>query len=81
MGVTMTGNGNVSEFSREGCFFYMPGALFQNSVIGAFKHHYRHLEARNFQFREQLSARPDDLFCAGEVAQQRAVAGRRPADY
>ena len=34
----MTGDGNVSKFSRKRCFFYMPGCFFQDNVIGPFEH-------------------------------------------
>jgi hypothetical protein len=52
MSITMTGNSDVSEFSGECGFFNMPRPFLQDSVIGTFKHHYRHIEARNLEPRE-----------------------------
>jgi hypothetical protein len=57
MSITMTGNSDVSEFSGECCLFNMPRTFLQDSVIGTFKYHYRHIEARNLEPRDYLSAR------------------------
>jgi hypothetical protein len=50
MSIAMSRDTYVPELSWQRRFFDVPGSFFENSVIRAFKHNNRHLEARNLQF-------------------------------